>query len=62
MHSTDGATWTAAPVAADWGTADDYTLSGIDGVIVGLRGVTYDGTRFVAVGAVGQKGLILTSP
>ena len=68
VHSTDGATWAAAPVAAAWGTVDDYYFTQAakaDGSIpisARIGGVTYDGTRFVAVGAVGGKGLILTSP
>ena len=67
VHSTDGATWTAAPVAADWGTVDDYYFTeaaNADGsmpISARIDGVTYDGTRFVGVGTVGGKGLILTS-
>ncbi len=46
VHSTDGDTWTAASVS---GALDDTEL----------RGVTWSGTRFVAVGS---NGTILTSP
>ena len=57
LHSTDGATWTAAsPMnGAAWEAGN-----------VNISGVTYDGTRFVAVGDSGgagsRDGLILTSP
>ena len=57
VHSTDGATWTAAsPMnGAAWEAGN-----------VNISGVTYDGTRFVAVGDSGgagaRDGLILTSP
>ncbi len=46
LHSTDGDTWTAASVSGD-----------LDGTY--LIGVTWSGTRFVAVGS---NGSILTSP
>ena len=69
VHSTDGAAWTAAPVAAAWGTVDDYSQiqprsADDDSTSVSaiLNGVRWSGTRFVAVGTISGKGLILTSP
>ena len=53
VHSTDGAKWTAASVP--WETTDEF-------VVVDFNGITYDGTRFVAVGRAGGNGLIMTSP
>ena len=55
LHSTDGATWTAAPpIRAAWERGT-----------VQILGVTYDGTRFVAVGSIGGsitgQGLVLIS-
>lgn len=48
LHSTDGATWTAVSHAR--------ALAG------SLRGVTWGGTRFVAVGESADGWTILTSP